>query len=542
MHCLNSNPPCRRPVIFWFSYPSLLIIAVLLINILTGCGTTSSESLSLTIPIIVDGKQITITTRPGQTVENSLKENGIELGELDRTIPPRDASLNSNITISVTRVKEELETIQEEISFSTNILPNETMAIGDRRIIQSGINGLQEITYRHLYENGLEVTTTVVDTTIIREPQNEIIMEGVHAPNTPLSLNGKLAYLTAGNAWLMDGSTINRRPLVTTGDLDWRVFELSPEGNWLLFSRKPQEGETEVINTLWVISTIETISQPIDLGIKNVVNYAGWVPGLSRTIAFSTAEARTTAPGWQANNDLQTISFTENGSVFSPTEWLSANSGGVYGWWGSSFTWQSDGTRVAILRPDGIDLLESGKKQTVTLSTILSYQTHGSWAWVSQACWATDGAALYAVNHRTDNSASPEDSTHFDLDVFYLEDDTKATLRQDVGMFATPSLSPVYNKEVYLAYLQASFPQESDTSPYRLVVMDRDGSNANELFPREGASGMLPQLVQWQPVGINSTEIQIAAVYLGNIWLIDVNTGSLQQITGDGLTERMTWK
>ncbi|MGA9398492.1 MAG: G5 domain-containing protein, partial [Anaerolineaceae bacterium] len=497
---------------------------------------------SLTIPVIADGKQITITTRSGQTVVNALRDNGIELGELDRTIPPRDASLRSNLTITVTRVKEELETIQEEIPFSTNILPNETMAIGDRRIIQAGINGLQEITYRHLSENGLAVTKTVVDTTIIREPQNEIIMEGVHAPSTPLSLNGKLAYLTAGSAWLMDGSTIKRRPLVTTGDLDWRVFELSTDGNWLLFSRKSQEGETAVINTLWVISTIEKVSQPIDLGIKNVVNYAGWVPGLSRTIAFSTAEARTTAPGWQANNELQIISFTENGSVFSPTEWLPANSGGVYGWWGSSFTWQPDGSHVAILRPDGIDLLESGKKQILTLTNILSYQTHGSWAWVTQACWAADGTALYTVNHRNDNSVSPEDSTHFDLDVFYLEDDTKATLRQDVGMFATPSISPVYNKDIYLAYLQASFPLESDTSPYRLVVMDRDGSNANELFPREGASGMLPQLVQWQPVGLNSTEIRIAAVYLGNIWLIDVNTGALQQITGDGLTERLTWK
>ncbi len=381
-----------------------------------------------------------------------------------------------------------------------------------------------------------------MDTTIIREPVNEILMEGVHSPNTPLNLNGKLAYLTAGNAWMMDGSTINRRPLVASGDLDWRIFELSPDGDWLLFSRKPGKEEPEVINTLWVVNTLETDSQPIDLGLNNIVNYAGWIPGSSRTIAYSTVEARSTSPGWQANNDLQTISFTDNGSVYSPIELLPANFGGIYGWWGSSFSWQTGGNRVAVLRPDGVDLFTPGKKQADPLVNILPYQTQGSWAWVSQVCWSEDGTVLYAVNHRTDESASPEGSTHFDLDVIFTEGKTKATLRQDVGMFAYPSISPASNSDVFVAYLQASFPQESDTSPYRLVVIDRDGSNANELFPREGSGGMLPQLVQWQPIGANSTEIRIAVVYLGNIWIIDVNNGSLQQITGDGLIEKISWK
>jgi hypothetical protein len=504
--------------------------------------TTSAEPMSLSMPVMVDGQQVTITTRTGQTIENSLSENGIKLGDLDRTIPPRDALITSSITITVTRVEEKLETVQEEIPFSTNILPNETIATGERRIIQTGINGLQEITYRHLYENGIEASKAIIDTSIINEPQNEIIMEGVHAPNIPININGRIAYLTAGNAWLMDGSTIKRHPLITTGDLDGRIFELSPDGNWLLFSRKSQEDQAEEINSLWVVNTDETVARPVDLGVINVIHYAGWVPGQQRTISYSTVEPRTAAPGWQANNDLQTISYTENGSVFSPIEWLPANSGGVYGWWGSSFLWQPDGNRIAMIRSDGIDLLSSGKKQTEILASILPYQTGGSWAWVSQACWNDDGSVLYTVNHRSDESALPEESTHFDLEVYILENNSKATLRKDVGMFAYPAISPAYNSGTMLAFLQASFPEESDTSPYRLMVMDNDGSNANELFPREGASGMLQQLVQWQPIGNNSTEARIAAVYLGNIWLIDVTSGSLQQITGDGLTEKITWK
>ncbi len=394
-----------------------------------------------------------------------------------------------------------LETREEEIPFETNILPNENMILGEQQIIQSGSNGLQEITYQHVIENGTEISSAVIARTILREPQNEIIMEGVQSPNVPVTLNGKLAFLTAGNAWIMNGSTINRQPLVSSGDLDPRIFELSPNGEWLLFTRKAQENEQDVINTLWVISTIDPDASPIALGVKNVIHFSGWLPSEDRAIVTSTVEMRTTAPGWQANNELQIIRFTEDGGVFAPQKWLEPNSGGLYGWWGDDFIFQPGTNNITILRPDGIDLLALGKDEITPLADILSYQTHGSWAWVTQASWRGDGSVLYAVNHRPDGSTSPEESTHFDLDVFFPSEHAWRTLRQDVGMFAYPTLSPAYPTGHYLGYLQASFPQESDASPYRLKVMDVDGSDEKELFPREGATGMLPQVVQWQPSG-----------------------------------------
>lgn len=485
---------------------------------------------------------MTISTISGTRVAEALADNGIELGELDRTIPARDAVLTSTITITVTRVEHNLEVQEEEIPFTTNTLPNETMPLGERQIIQEGVNGLQEITYQHVIENGTEISSSVISRTIVREPQNEIIMEGVQSPNVPVTLNGKIAYLTAGNAWLMSRSTTNRQALVTSGDLDWRIFELSPDGNWLLFSRKPKTAQTDAINSLWVVSTVDPKASPIDLGIANVVHFAGWSPVEERTIVCSTAEMRPTAPGWQANNDLQIIHFTEDGGVFAPQKWLEPNSGGIYGWWGDSFLFQPAGKAITILRPDGMDFLAYGKSAVTKLADILPYQTHGSWSWVTQANWNADGSVLYFVNHRNDGSNSPEESTHFDMDVFFPGDKSRRTLREDVGMFAYPSLSPSYTNGSALAYLQASFPQESETSPYRLIVMDIDGSDEKEIFPREGAEGMSPQVVQWQPVGNDSTQHLIAVVYLGNIWLVDATAGTLQQVTGDGLTEKITWK
>jgi hypothetical protein len=521
----------------------LFILILPSIGLMAACQAAPTQALPLSIPVVVDGSQVIITTDSGVSVEKALADNGITLGELDRTIPSRDAALTSALTITVTRVEHILDILEEEIPFTTNILPNETMALGERQIIQAGVNGLQEVTYQHVIEDGVETSSSIILRTIIREAQNEIIMEGVQSPNVPVSFNGKLAYLTAGNAWIMDGSTINRQPLVTTGDLDWRIFELSPDGEWLLFSRKPKEDQKELINSLWVINTIEPEAEAIDLGVTNVIHFAGWSPVEARTVVCSTAEMRTTAPGWQANNDLQIIRFTVDGGVFSPVTWLEPNSGGVYGWWGDNFVFQPPGKDITILRPDGIDLLPLGKKESTTLSDITSYQTHGSWAWVTQASWNSEGSVLYAVNHRSDGSSTQEESPHFDLDVFFLADKTRQTLRQDVGMFAYPVISPEYeDSPSYLSYLQATFPSASDTSSYRLMVMDKDGSDEKSVFPREGSEGMLPQVVQWQPSGVLSPDPLIAVVYLGNIWLVDVNSGNLQQITGDGLTEKITWK
>jgi hypothetical protein len=49
-------------------------------------------------------------------------------------------------------------------------------------------------------------------------------MVGTRMPFIPVSIPGKIAYLLGSNAWIMDQSTGNREPVVTTNDLDGRVF------------------------------------------------------------------------------------------------------------------------------------------------------------------------------------------------------------------------------------------------------------------------------------------------------------------------------
>jgi hypothetical protein len=114
-------------------------------------------------------------------------------------------------------------------------------------------------------------------------------------------------------------------------------------------------------------------------------------------------------------------------------------------------------------------------------------------------------------------------------------------------MFAYPAVSNLYSstreREYQIAYLQAIFPEQSETSRYRVVVMDRDGSNRRTVFPANDAPGLEPQTPVWAPdVILGQSGDFIAVVYQGNLWLVDSGNNQAYQVTGDGLVTRIDWK
>jgi hypothetical protein len=398
-----------------------------------------------------------------------------------------------------------------------------------------------------VFEDGAESVSTVVKDIIVRPAIPEIVMIGVQTPFSPLSIPGKLAYLSVGNAWIMDGSTAIRRPLVTTGDLDGRIFALSPNGDWLLFTRKSSKTADQEINTLWVVNTENDSPVPINLKISNVVLYASWVPAQSGMIAYSTVEPRDASPKWQANNDLYTFAFSSSGWTSKPKLIVDANSGGTYGWWGSNYAWSPDGNFLAYSRPDEIGLVDLEEGILIPLTTITPLLTHRDWAWIPGITWGADSNSLYISTHApSDNMISAEESPIFNLSAISVINSTNIQLVKQTGMFSYPSSSPVLSGsdeiDFKIGFLQAIFPDQSETSRYRLVIMDRDGSNRKNIFPPEGLTGVEPQAPVWAPKSTLIDAEYISFLYQGNIWLIDTLSEFYQQITGDGLIERVDWK
>lgn len=559
--------------------PFLILLILFLITLsTTGCQAPLPDESSLTVTLVVDGATREITTRGEPLVVDLLRQEGIVLGDLDRVNPPDYNRVTNGMTITIVRVREETIIEQEEISYGIRTVPNDNLPAGETQILELGKTGTAEVTYRITYEDSVETTRSEVRRIILVPPQDEVRMVGSEGDLPTVTVKGTLVYIANGNAWVMRQNSANRRALTTEGKLDSKVFDLSADGRRLLYTRSTDD-ESSGFNELWaVVDTADLDGKPINLGLQNIL-YAAWIPGAENHLIYSTAEPRSNWPGWQANNDLWRAKLLPDGSLGQAVQILESASGGLYGWYGTTFAIAPDGISIAWAQPDAIGVLEpvfealedgfsedeedaaedgAGEiaepvEETLQLPDSYVRQTYLTYApwnaydfiWVSTPTWSPDTRTFAAAIHGAPlGDELPEDSPIFSLSVFPSSGGYSIDLVDEAGMWAISGYSPeVVNldgtRAVTIAFLQANTPRDSAYSRYRLVVMDRDGSNSRVVFPSIDQPGILPQITAWSPDGR-----QIAVVDpgpKGNIVLVDVVTGFAQQITTDGQSSSPRW-
>jgi hypothetical protein len=533
------NPAVMRHSRIRFCFGRMAAVCILF-TLLGSCASPHVRAPDVTVSVIADSERQDLQIAPGTTVANVLAQAGITLGPLDRVTPPLYSLIADGATVRVIRVRESFEVEQVEIPFQRQIVRNEALPPDETRLVQAGEEGLQEITYRILSEDGVETSRTPLRTTLLKEPVPEILMIGATSSFQTVSIKGALVYIDGGNAWILTQDSSNRFPLVASGDLDSRIFALSPDGQWLLYSR---EDETRV-NALFVTATFGG-DQPFPLSVFNVIHFADWSPSEKRTIAFSTVEPVSAAPGWQAKNNLQLISFDEKKNLSEVKTLLAPNTEGSYSWWGTKFAWSPDGTRLAYVRPDEIGWIANTGGIRHPLLTFTPFRTQADWIWLPSIRWSPDGAFIITVRHGLPvGQESPEDSPVFDLVAVPAGGGAPIALFERTGMFAYPAPGPTVNRSYEqgynVAFLQAIRPLESERSKYQLMIADRDGSNLRSVFPPESEPGLSPGEAgeaKWSPDGK-----QLALIYAGNLWIIDLATGEGQQLTGDGQVTMIDWR
>ncbi len=494
----------------------LLLIALLALGACAGPQMTLEP---LEVHIRADGVVKSAQVEGGATVAQAIAAAGLQLGALDRISPPLFALASAGSEIVITRVREEFEIERVTLPFEQQTVRSEMLAAGTRRLLQAG----------------REVSRAPIRRVVIVESVPEIILAGALAQSATVNLPGTLAYLETGSAWIMRGTSREREAIALKGDLDGRVFALSPDGSWLAATRTADSG----LNALWLFSTLG--DEPISLGAANVIHPASFSPLTPSTLAFSTVEPSQSAPGWKANNDLVLIPIGGPPPA-SAQKLLAAQVGGRYGWWGTSYEWSPQGTSLAYQRPDGVGVIDARTGRPLAAFPITPYVSATDWVWVPGIAWAADGRFIYTVAHAAPLGLEvPESSPAFDLVAIPVNGGTTLTLKPRVGMFANPVLSPARPNgaggEVLLAYLQALQPLESEGSSYRLMVMDQDGSNPRPLFPGEGEGGLEPQRVAFSPQGSF-----LALVYRGDVWVVEVSTGLAQALTASGRVTAVDWR
>lgn len=545
--------PCKCPPGIWNLSLGILAL-VLAAGLLTLLACGPKEPMQVTI--VVDGGQRVVQTT-GATVRDVLAENGITLGELDRVEPDLWVETTPNMTVTVVRVEEKLEAVREVVPFQHKTIKSEAMAEGETRLIQRGANGEVEITYRVILEDGVEVTRNELRRATINPAVDEIVVVGTQSGLVSVPISGTIAYISAGNAWLMREASGGRRPLTSEGDLDTRVFALSPDGRKLLFTRSGGTDLTAPLNTLWVISTTVLGEKAQSLGLEGL-NYGEWSSDGSR-FAYSTAERTAGSPGWKANNDLWIASFTETGTnPVSVTQVLSPSAESVYSWWGTNYAWSPDGRYFAYAQADQVGLIDAFSGERTPLIQFPVYHTYGEWVWTPGLSWSPDSRFIACVVHGPSETGeeSPEDSPIFDVWVLSTDDQVKVKLVSQAGMWAAPHWSPVRQspdgstslpqqpvegsgsgrQESFIAYGRAEEPYSSQLGLYDLYVMDRDGSNELKLFPSGDEVGLEAPQMAWSPSGD-----QLVIAYRGNLYRLDIADGQLRQLTADGESGHPRW-
>ncbi len=516
----------------WVLLPLALSISLvaLCLGLLQSCTPPALPSSSYRVTLVADGREQTIETAGG-TVSSLLSEAGILIGPLDRVTPPETTALSDLLTVTVVRVEQNSLVITQTLPFGRQVVRDASVPAGETRLLQTGQSGILERHYRITLEDRREAERVLVRDVVVQPPRDEVRLVGARPQLENVPITGTLAFLSNQDAWVMRESSFQRRGLTVLGDLDGRVFTLSPDGRYLLFTRGVTESDH--LNSLWLVATTEAAPNPIPLNVSDLL-WAGWAPK-GRSIAWTTAEVTEQAPGWRGTNDLWTADVTDPEHAGVAAQGARSGSAAVAMDGGARVT----RGRLKVTRSPSVALTAwaSSRSRDGEMTQLLefpAFRTFSSWSWNPALAWSPDGELLTTVVHDGGTGDKPEESPLFHLVTLSPAGDLTATLSLEVGMWAAPTYSPDGER---LLYGRAIIPYQSATSLYTLYRMDRDGSDQHPLYaPASGEGLEIPEWV-WSPDGAT-----IAFVQSGDIFVLNVASGAAESLTDEGTVTALRWR
>lgn len=140
-------------------------------------GTLVSLIRARPVTITGDGKTVRTRTQKA-TVEEVLAEEGFELANKDYSAPEPIADAVAGMNIRVTRVREEIITESEYIPFNTVWQPSSELELDERKVAQSGLDGVFLRRIHVVYEDGVQTKRLLEREWVDREPVTKIVAYG----------------------------------------------------------------------------------------------------------------------------------------------------------------------------------------------------------------------------------------------------------------------------------------------------------------------------------------------------------------------------
>lgn len=186
------------------SLKKIICISILFVFIMTAAVVAGNVKLNNVKIILASGYEMNVLTSKTK-VSEILDENHIILLDDEKVVPDLESELSDNKTIKISKKSEEeievadiaetsknitaeeilenYDTIIEKIVIEKVKIPYETItknvASGSGtkqdKIVQYGVDGLKEVTYKIKYQNDKEIEKKEISSKIIREPVDKIV-------------------------------------------------------------------------------------------------------------------------------------------------------------------------------------------------------------------------------------------------------------------------------------------------------------------------------------------------------------------------------
>ncbi|MDZ7744699.1 MAG: ubiquitin-like domain-containing protein [Candidatus Saccharibacteria bacterium] len=137
-----------------------------------------------------------------KTVEELLKEKGVQLREDDTLRPSADTELTPNLQVFVLQTGIEIDVVEEPIEMPVEVIQDPNLAAGTVRVQERGSEGLKAVTYEIELENDQEVSRKILQESVLREPVQQVEVHGTKVIISNPSENVKLGErMAAERGW-----------------------------------------------------------------------------------------------------------------------------------------------------------------------------------------------------------------------------------------------------------------------------------------------------------------------------------------------------
>lgn len=125
-----------------------------------------------------DGKKSTKVWSTSTTVADFLKNENIQLSELDRVESNKEQVLLPKSVVSIVRVEKVTDVVEETTDFDVKTRTDDSLLKGREKIVQEGESGKVRKRFEIVKENGKEVSRMLIREHVVSHPKAKVVAVG----------------------------------------------------------------------------------------------------------------------------------------------------------------------------------------------------------------------------------------------------------------------------------------------------------------------------------------------------------------------------